>query len=165
MSTSPSIWDGSKSKHLHHQQRGLRFWKNSCEPWKNLTKSIKTVTRSILYMQNTFRKENKCSFNRDDFSKALSRRGALRHLITIQISSNRYFVFIGFSTQHTMETFCNEKLIMRGFNMQFYPERKQPQREGLPNISFLDVPPQDPCADPYRIPQWICRSKRHRLLP
>ena len=38
-----------------------------------------------------------------------------------------------------MEIFCNETLMVRGFYIQFYPERKQQRKERFLNITFLNV--------------------------
>ena len=95
-------------------------------------------------MQNIYRKEHQCPLNREDFAKALSKRGVLRNIITIQISSNQNFVSIEFTTKQIVETFCCETLEIKDFTISFSPNITKPRLPRLLNISLLNIPPEPP---------------------
>ena len=141
--TRHAAWDGTNENLLSNNKEDLGF-DHPCEPWKNLTKSIKTVTAPIRPLQNIFRKEHKRSLNTDDFAEALLKRGALRNVITIQISSNQNFISIEFGTKQMMENFCTEPLEIVSFTITFSPDTKKHWPPELLNISFLNVPPETP---------------------
>ena len=141
--TQHAAWDGT-NENIHSNSNEDLGLDHPYEPWKSLTKSIKTVTASIRPIQNIFRKENKRSLNSDDFAEALLKRGVLRNVITIQISSNQNFVSIEFGTKQMMETFCTEPLEIRSFTITFSPETKKSRKPKLLNISFLNVSSETP---------------------
>lgn len=62
------------------------------EPWRNIVISIKTATGNISKHQNQLRCEHKPLITNENIAKSLARRGVLRNVITVQISSNRNFV-------------------------------------------------------------------------
>lgn len=97
-----AVWDGT-NENIHTNSNDDPGLNHPQEPWKNTTKCVKTVTASIRHLQTIFQKEHKRLLNREDFAEALSIRGALRSIITIQISSSENFVSIEFATQQLME--------------------------------------------------------------
>ena len=133
--TQHSAWDGTNENLYSNNNEDLGF-DHPYEPWKNQAKSIKTVTASIRSLQTIYRKEYKRSLNTDDFDEALLKRGVLRNVITIQISSNQNFVSIEFGTKQMMETFCNEPLEIGSFTITFSPDTKKHRPPKLLNISF-----------------------------
>ena len=140
--TQHAAWDRT-SENIHTNSNEVLGFDHPYEPWKSLTKCIKTVTASIRPIQNIFRKEHKQPLTRDDFAEALLKRGVLRNIVTIQISSNQNFVSIEFATKQMMETFCSEPLEIRSFTITFSLDKKfRPPK--LLNISFLNVPPETP---------------------
>ena len=92
---------------------------NPHESWKNVT--TRTVTTSIKRIQQTLNKERIQSLTAKDIAKALSDRNLLRQTHMFQISSNKKLLSIAFNTPQTMETFCTESLLVRGFNINFRP--------------------------------------------
>lgn len=136
------IWDGTNTS-LNSDNNDDLGYNDLYEPWKNIIVSVETATANIGRIQNTLRKENKYIINTDNIANASSKRGVLRNTITIQLSSNRNFVSIEFDTQQIMETFCSQHLVIRGFNIECYPDKKKEQSEKrLMNISFLNIPPE-----------------------
>ena len=93
-------------------------------------------------IQNIFRKDHKQPLTRDDFAEALFKRGVLRNIATIQISSNQNFVSIEFATKEMMETFCSRPLEIRSSTITFSLDNKKFRPLKLLNISFLNVPPE-----------------------
>lgn len=70
---------------------------------------------------------------------------AKRFIITIRIASNTNFASIEFGTQQLMETFSSQTLLIQGFNISFYPDkRKTKPQKRLMNISFPNIPPETP---------------------
>ena len=133
--TQHAAWDGTNENLYSNNNEDLGF-DHPYEPWKNQAKSIKTVTASIRSLQTIYRKEYKRSLNTDDFDEALLKRGVLRNVITIQISSNQNFVSIEFGTKQMMETFCNEPLEIGSFTITFSPDTKKHGPPKLLNVSF-----------------------------
>ena len=67
------------------------------------------------------------------------------HTITIQIASKGNFVSVEFGTQQIMEQFRSEPLSIKGFNVPFYPDKRNPKPEKrLMNVSLLNIPPETP---------------------
>ena len=131
-----AVWDGTNDN-IHTKSNEDLGVNHLYDPWKNMTKFVKTVAASIRPMQNIFRKEHNGLLNREDFAEALSIRGALRSVITIQILSNQNFVSIEFATQQLMKTFCCEPLQIRDFSICFLPDHKKSRPQKLLNISSL----------------------------
>ena len=92
---------------------------NPYESWKNVT--TWTVTTSIKGIQQTVHKERLQPLTTKDIAEALSDRNLLRQTHMFQISSNKKLLSIAFNTPQTMETFCTESLLVRGFNINFRP--------------------------------------------
>lgn len=140
--TDRPVWDG---RHLEYQDEEIIF-DNPYEPWKNITKTTRTVTTSIRGIQQALYKEKTDPIKTKDIAEALEDRNLLRQTQFIQISSNKKFLAITFETKQIMETFCTEPLLVKGYNINFQPDknfpRKKPQK--LLNISFLNVPSKMP---------------------
>ena len=81
----------------------------------------------------------------DNIAKALYMRGLSCNINTIQIASNKNFVSIKFKSQQLMETFCSEGLLVKGFNIEFNPDKKKPPpQKHLMNTSFSNIWPVTP---------------------
>ena len=112
--------------------------------WENNFARKKTCTSNIYDLQYGLLQTGEKLINRKDIAEALLKRGVLRQVRAIQISSNIKFVSIGFDTTSTMETFCQESLTLQD-NIQaiFLPDfRKKPRRiyKMYTFVSFLNVP-------------------------
>ena len=146
MSTRNCIWDGNSQPDPIDSTDELAY-NDIWEPWKNIVISVKTATANISYLQRLARRKN-VTIKTENFAQALDNRDLLKHLITIQIASNRNMVSIEFDTKQMMEQFCCEPLSIEGINITFYPDRKKaakPPRR-LMNISLINIPPETPEA-------------------
>ena len=81
--------------------------------WENNFAGKKTCTSNIYDLQYGLLQTGEKLINRKDIAEALLKRGVLRQVQAIQISSNIKFVSIGFDTTSTMETFCQESLTLQ----------------------------------------------------
>ena len=104
----------------------------------------KTCTSNICDLQYGLLQTGQKPITQKDIADALAKRGVLRQVETIQISSNIKFPSIEFNSTATMETFCLEPLILQDdfqafFILDFRKVKPKRLHKRYTFISFLNV--------------------------